>query len=191
MKVWKQFEEHRVTHSMAHYLMAIAELLKAQGYCRVTDVARDLDITPGSASVSIKALKKRGWVDEDANRFLRLSPEGEKIATGVHANYRALISFLTEVLEVDETQADIDACKIEHLVSRETRAKLLRFLHFIHGPHSASRDFLESWHAYKGLCPGQEECRICDDICGMYAPPPNDEAAEHPHHSEPEGDGEI
>src|SRR5690606_41503581 len=47
-QVWKEFEDHQITHSMAHYLMAIQDLLKSQGYARVTDVARELEITPRS-----------------------------------------------------------------------------------------------------------------------------------------------
>lgn len=171
MKVWKEFEENELTHSMAHYLMAIAELHKAQGYCRVTDVARDLEITPGSASVSIKALKARGWVEEDHNRFLRLSAEGERIAADVHVNNRALVAFLNEVLGVSEQQANVDACKLEHLVSRETRGKLLSFLHFIHGNHKGVPEFLESWRQHMKDCPGPTECNVCEIECAVRGVP--------------------
>ncbi len=170
MKVWKEFEEHEITHSMAHYLMAISELLKRQGYCRVTDVAKELEITPGSASVSIKTLKARGFVEEDHNRFLKLSPEGEKLAAEIHASNRALVSFLTEVLEVSEAQANVDACKLEHLVSAETRGKLLSFLHFIHGHAKAPevRQFLAMWHEHRGECPGPDDCDICEVECAAH-----------------------
>ncbi len=167
MKVWKEFEEHQITHSMAHYLMAIAELLKKQGYCRVTDVARELEITPGSASVSIKTLRTKGLVEEDHNKFLRLSHDGERLSAEIHASNKALVSFLTEVLEVSEAQANIDACKLEHLVSGETRGKLLSFLHFIHG-HSDSdtvKQFLKMWHEHRDECPGPEQCDICETEC--------------------------
>ncbi|MDX2175744.1 MAG: metal-dependent transcriptional regulator [Candidatus Sumerlaeia bacterium] len=170
MKVWKEFEEHEISHSMAHYLMAIHDVFKAQGYCRVTDVARELEITPGSASVSIKALKQRGYVDEDHNRFLRLSPLGERTASEIHASNVALASFLREVLGVSESQANIDACKVEHLVSSETRAKLLGFLHFIHGHGNEKvvRDFLDAFRAHKDECPGPEACDACEIQCVVH-----------------------
>lgn len=167
MKVWKEFDEHEVTHSVAHYLMAISDLHKAQGYCRVTDVARQLEITPGSASVRIKALKAKGWVEEDHNRFLRLSTEGEHIADSIHTNNRALIGFLSEVLGVTEGQANIDACKIEHLLSSETRGKLLSFLHFIHEKTPEVTRFRHAWEHYRGNCPGPESCNICESECAV------------------------
>lgn len=168
MKVWKEFDEQEITHSMAHYLMTISELHRQQGYCRVTDVARDMEITPGSASVSIKALKAKGWVEEDHNRFLRLSAEGERIAAGIHTNNRALVSFMTEVLEVSKEQAEIDACKIEHLVSAETRGKLLAFLHFVHEPSPVVRNFIKLWHDHKADCPGPDSCHVCEVECAVH-----------------------
>ena len=59
-EVWKYFDDNALTHSAAHYLMTINELLHGQGYARVTDVAKKLRITRGSCSSSLKALKKEG-----------------------------------------------------------------------------------------------------------------------------------
>ena len=39
-EVWKSFEDNEITHSGAHYLMTIKNLLEHQGYARVTDIAR-------------------------------------------------------------------------------------------------------------------------------------------------------
>ena len=65
--VWKEFEENQLTHSAAHYLMTIEDLLADNGYARVTDVAKRLNITRGSASIGLKPLKKRELVLEDEN----------------------------------------------------------------------------------------------------------------------------
>lgn len=162
-KEWKEFDNNEVTHSMAHYLMAIQELHKRQGYARVTDVARELEITPGSASVSIKHLKQKNWVDEDHNRFIRLSTEGERIAHEIHVNNKLLVQFLSEVLGLESAQANIDACKIEHLVSPETRRKMMAFMTFIHSEEKVVKNFLHSWREIQFECPGPEECPVCDD----------------------------
>jgi Mn-dependent DtxR family transcriptional regulator len=126
--VWKSFEENLLTHSAAHYLMTIRELLATQGYARVTDIARRMDITRGSCSISLKPLKKRGLVVEDANRFLSLSAEGRRLAEIVEQNDQLLQRLFREVLGVNADQAEVDACKIEHLLSIETSIKLKQFL---------------------------------------------------------------
>jgi Mn-dependent DtxR family transcriptional regulator len=128
MDVWKQFEENNITHSGAHHLLAVMDLRKERGYARVTDVARELNITTGSASTNLKSLKAKGLVLEDDNRFLILSPEGEKLAQAVLARKNIFQKFLVEILKVNKEQAEIDACKTEHLISAETARKLEAFI---------------------------------------------------------------
>lgn len=126
--VWKQFEENNITHSAAHHLLAVRELRKSRGYARVTDVARLLNITTGSASTNLKSLKHKGLVQEDDNRFLELTKEGASLAEAVLTRKELFHRFLVEVLHVSPEQAEIDACKTEHLISGETAGKLQKFL---------------------------------------------------------------
>ena len=125
---WKNFDQNPLTHSAAHYLMTIKELISENGYARLTDIARHLNITPGSCSLSLKVLKKKEWIEEDQNKFMRLSQEGEKLASLVERNGELLQKFFQEILGVSEWQAEIDACKMEHLLSIETSGKLEGFL---------------------------------------------------------------
>jgi len=163
MQVWKEFEGNEVTHSMAHYLMAIKELLRRQGYARVTDVARELEITPGSASVSLKTLKSKGFVSEDHNRFLGLTEEGEKIAHGVQVAKSTFVHFFHDILGVSKEQSEIDSCKIEHLVSEETRMHLLTFLQYSLGDAKPAKAFREGLKQHHFQCPGPQLCEICGD----------------------------
>lgn len=126
--VWKQFEENDITHSAAHHLLAVRELKQQRGYARVTDVAKHLNITTGSASTNLKSLKARGLINEDENRFLELSPEGEALAEATLVRKKLFYRFLVDVLHVTPDQAEIDACKTEHLISSETTKKLQTFM---------------------------------------------------------------
>jgi len=125
--IWKKFEENNITHSAAHHLLAILELREKRGYARVTDVAKDLNITTGSASINLKALKAKNLIVEDENKFLSLSEEGEAIARAVLLRKNILYSFLVNILKVSPEQAEIDSCKTEHLISAETAKKLQEF----------------------------------------------------------------
>lgn len=125
--VWKKFEENGITHSAAHHLIAIMELKAKRGYARVTDVARHLNITTGSASTNLKSLKLKKLLHEDDNRFISLTPEGETLAQAVISRKQIFHRFLVDVLKVSEDQAEIDACKTEHLLSAEVAKKLSKF----------------------------------------------------------------
>ncbi|MFM1922079.1 MAG: hypothetical protein RLZZ303_3713 [Candidatus Hydrogenedentota bacterium] len=124
-KHWREFERNPLSHSMAHYLMAIDSLRGDLGYARSTDVADMLEVSRGAASMALSQLKKRGWVTEDPNRMLLLTEEGEKIARSVEHNFVILSYFFESVLQVDSDTARGDACKMEHLMSMDTGKRLL------------------------------------------------------------------
>lgn len=125
--VWKEFNENEITHSAAHHILAILELTEKRGYARVSDVAKHLQITTGSASTNLKSLKQKGLVVEDDNKFLSLSEDGRKLAEGIVHQREVLIKFLRDVLGVSAHQAEVDACKTEHLFSFETTSKMEEF----------------------------------------------------------------
>jgi Mn-dependent DtxR family transcriptional regulator len=147
-EVWKQFDEQGVTHSMGHYLMAIRELLKARGYARVTDVATYLDVSRSSSSTALASLKKKGFVDEDDNHFLKLTQRGDSIALQIVRNHLVLESFFKNVLGVEEEQALIDACKMEHLLSPETSLRLLALVQALQEDEDLKKRAIEAANRY-------------------------------------------
>lgn len=128
MDVWKEFEDNGITHSQAHHLLAVMELRDTRGYARVTDVARHLNITTGSASTNLKSLTAKGLILKDDNGFLELSEEGDRLSKLVLRRKKVLESFFIDVLKVTKEQGEIDACKTEHLISIETTHKLEQFV---------------------------------------------------------------
>lgn len=166
MDIWKAFDRNIISHSAAHHLMTIYNLLERNGYARATDVARSLEITRGSASITLKSLKQRGLVEEDENKFLRLSDEGERISHAIRSTRIIFQKFLVEILQVDEEVAEVDACKIEHLLSNETGEKLLNFMRFISCGDSTANRFLHAYRHFGGTCGGAPaECEVCEKEC--------------------------
>ncbi len=164
--VWKQFERNPISHSAAHHLTSIAELLERSGYARVSDVARALSITRGSASLTLKTLRQRGLVVEDENRFLKLSADGERVARAVRGKKFLLHSFLHNVLGVSSQVAEEDTCKIEHLVSHETADRLARFLRFISSDDAKAQAFVDAWGLFKEPCDHNPSgCPACNIEC--------------------------
>ena len=163
---WKAFERNELTHSAAHHLMAIAQLLSDRGYARVSDVARALGITRGSASITLKALKEKGYVMEDENKFLFLTEKGDRLSHTIQSTRKILIKFLQDVLQVHPDQAEIDACKVEHLISEETGKKLLSFLKFLFSKDLRARAFLDAYWRYENVCQGLTgDCGVCESEC--------------------------
>jgi DtxR family transcriptional regulator, Mn-dependent transcriptional regulator len=158
---WREFEKNELTHSAAHYLMAIDSLRAELGYARVTDVAEKLEVSRGAASMSIAHLKKRGWVKEDPNRFLLLDVKGEAMANIVERNFRILSNFFTEVLGLPKDIAFGDACKMEHLMSLETGKQLIELMYFIKGDEKLTARYKDYLKKGGHTCDDLEDCTIC------------------------------
>ena len=142
--VWKAYEENELTHSAAHHLMAVHELRQQNGYARVSDIAKHLQITKGSVSSAMKHLKERNYVQEDHNRFLELTEKGTRVVQETETTRLAVQKFLSDALGMDEDDAEIDACKVEHLISSEARARMVRFLNFLFSDDKVARNFLST-----------------------------------------------
>ena len=166
MSSWKDFDSNAVTHSAAHHLVAIAELRDEFGYARVSDVARALEITRGSVSVTLKGLKQRGLVTEDDRRFLGLSEIGERIARSVQARKKIMKRLFVDAVGVDKEQADVDTCKIEHLVSNRTAAHATRFVRFLQSDVPEAVAFRKRFASFDAACDGSpQDCPCCTDVC--------------------------
>jgi Mn-dependent DtxR family transcriptional regulator len=162
---WREFEKNELTHSAAHYLMAIDALREELGYARVTDVADKLEVSRGAASMSITQLKKRGWVKEDPNKFLLLDEKGEAVVNLVEHNFRILTHFFNDFLGLSKDTAFADACKMEHLMSLDTGKRLLGLMHFLEGHPKLLKELSSFLESGEGQCEDVEGCPICEGEC--------------------------
>ena len=161
--VWKSFDSNEVTHSTAHHLMTIENLIEELGYARVTDVANRLNITRGSASTTLKALEKNALIARDVNGFLGLTIRGRFIAQATRAKKRLLQQFLQDVLGVNDKDAEIDSCKIEHLVSMESGHQLCALVSFLNSDHPTAKEFMETFHDFCSKECQREECQFREE----------------------------
>ena len=166
--VWKKFEESELTHSRVHHLMAIFNLLEQNGYARGTDVAEYLNITRGSASITLNKLKNKGFIEEDRKKFYQLTKKGQQVVNSVQSMKRIVKNFFTQVLKLSEDLAEEDACRIEHLLSQETGEKLFSFLGFFLSDDASAVKFRNDLEKFKQKCDSFENCEICQVEC-FYA----------------------
>jgi Mn-dependent DtxR family transcriptional regulator len=172
-EVWRAYEKNELSHSAAHHLMAIHELRQELGYARVSDIAKHLRITKGSVSTTMRHLKERGYVQEDPNRFLELTEMGLRVVQETEATRMVVQKFLSDALGMDEDDAMIDACKVEHLISAEARARLVCFLRMLFSDKPPANEFLQMFRegALECRAGDVDACRLCDDICYGYREP--------------------
>ncbi|MCH2374691.1 MAG: metal-dependent transcriptional regulator [Planctomycetes bacterium] len=162
---WKSFAENKISHSMAHYLTTLHRLREKRGYARVSDVAEELDVKKGSVSGQIKHLKEKGLVIEDEKKHLQLTELGESFARQVLQNRSVFIALVRDVLGLSGELAETDACKIEHLLSRETSNQLLRLVKLLAADETEAASVRAKLKDFEFTCPTLAHCGVCEDEC--------------------------
>ena len=122
-------ESQNLSHSMVHYLLTIHKLKEARGFARVTDIAKELDLTKGSVSTALNGLKKKDLVTEEEDcKFLLLTEKGHEEVHRILSSRTLLFYFLKDFVGVSEELAERDSCQMEHLLSEETSKKFFEFM---------------------------------------------------------------
>jgi Mn-dependent DtxR family transcriptional regulator len=109
------------------YLETILILCEKKSAVRAIDIANELDYTKPSISRAMKKLKENGYITVNNDGHISLTEQGKSKAESVYERHQILRLFLIGILGVSETTAEQDACKIEHILSEETYAKLKDF----------------------------------------------------------------
>ncbi len=126
--IWKKFDEVELTHSSEHHLIAIYRLLDEYGYARGTDIAKFLNLTRGSVSITLGKLEEKGYITTDVNKFYQLSSKGRKVVEKILRKREILRRFFGEVLGLRGDDARIEADKIEHLIGETASDRLQELL---------------------------------------------------------------
>ncbi len=164
-ELWKKFDEIELTHSSVHHLMAMHELLKKNGYVRGVDIARYLDISRSSVSITLRKLINRGYVLEDENKFYHLTDQGKKLINGILAKRKIIKIFFENVLKLPEDLAEAEACKIEHLLEEETGQRLMTFMGYYLSDSNTAKKFHQEYRRFIYDCNATESCEICELDC--------------------------
>jgi len=74
--------------------------------------------------------------------------------------HRALSAFLTDILLVEHDQANDDACRMEHSISRITLDRIVDFMKFVESCPRSGNDWLTCFNEYKNK--GRQNSRCLD-----------------------------
>ncbi|MBS7616406.1 metal-dependent transcriptional regulator [Candidatus Bathyarchaeota archaeon] len=110
------------------YVEAIYKLQKRSGAARTSELARELNVVPGSITNTITHLEKHGLVEHTPYKGVKLTSKGEKIALNVIRRHRLAERLLTDILEAEWSNVHESACKLEHALTEDVLALLERRL---------------------------------------------------------------
>lgn len=108
-----------VNESAENYLETILILSRRLPVVRSVDIANELNYKKSSVSIAMKNLREKNHITVTDAGFIYLTDEGRAIAEMIYERHEFLTSYLMS-LGVSEKTAAEDACKIEHVISKES-----------------------------------------------------------------------
>ena len=109
----------KVNESAENYLETILILSKTLPVVRSVDLANELGFKKSSVSVAMKNLREKNHITVSDSGFITLTESGREIAEMIYERHTLLSSWL-ERLGVDHETAAADACRMEHVISKES-----------------------------------------------------------------------
>lgn len=108
-----------VNESAENYLETILILSKSKPVVRSVDIAEELGFKKSSVSVAMKNLREKNHITVTREGFIYLTDSGREIAEMIYERHELLSAWLVR-LGVDKKIAAEDACRIEHVISKES-----------------------------------------------------------------------
>lgn len=155
-----------ITDSLEDYLEVIYSILRENVVARVKDIAEQSGVSPASVTPAMKRLAEKGLISYSKRRYIQLTESGLSIARRTAARHNLLSRFLTDILGIDEDQAQMDACAMEHYISVEAMERLAAFFEFL----AACPELQFILNNGFGMCldnSGSPENRCSESLCPL------------------------
>lgn len=120
-------EEHKISASLEDYIEAIHQISKEKQIVKAIDLSKRLDVKRSSVAEAIKNLTKRELVTYENNE-LNLTDKGLEIAKEVINRHNTLYNFFAEILKVEPEEAQLNACRVEHVITENAFKNLTKFV---------------------------------------------------------------
>ena len=109
----------QIHESAESYVETILMLSKKLPVVRSVDIANELDFKKSSVSIAMKNLREGGKITVTQAGYIYLTDSGRAIAEMIYERHEWLTNWLIS-LGVDSNIAAEDACKMEHVISKES-----------------------------------------------------------------------
>lgn len=117
----------KITKANEDYLEAILMLEKEnRSSIKSIDIAKLLNVSKPAVTKATNELKELELISKDKYGELSLTSKGRELAIEVYSKHTTIKNFLLKI-GVDEEIAELDCCKIEHILSEQTLDKIKEF----------------------------------------------------------------
>jgi DtxR family Mn-dependent transcriptional regulator len=147
------------------YLKTIYKLEAENKVVRVKDLAAGLGVRSPTVVGSIAPLKDADLVEQEYYGYISLTGKGRGLAQSLVERERLLKTFFIKILGLEEEEAGLNACSIEHYITPLCRERLVGFIRFLDQCSEGTPKWLEHFRYF--LQTGEKPpCDRCGETMG-------------------------
>ena len=122
------------------YLETIYRLSGEIDSVGISDIARERGVTLPTVTAAVTGLKEEGYLKQREYGKITLTSSGKAKAIEIYEAHKTIKKFLQKILGLPENLAELEACKMEHGLSRETLNRLKHFIRTVASCRESKND---------------------------------------------------
>lgn len=136
-----------ITAGLEDYIEAVYIAETENRALKSVELAKELNISRASVSEAIAKLVSKGFIEYERYGAITLTEKGKQEAKNVYAKHNILKTFFTTVLNIEEKEAALNACKIEHIISQNISDEIMQLTSFLNN----NPEILEKYRHYNEI----------------------------------------
>ena len=107
----------KISATLEDYLELIYETIQEKSTIKAIDIAKKFDISRASVTEALQRLEQKGYISSGRYQPILLTDKGTNLAKEIIYKHETLQKFFISVLNLSEEEAEINACRIEHIIT--------------------------------------------------------------------------
>ncbi|MCF8096116.1 MAG: metal-dependent transcriptional regulator, partial [Desulfobacteraceae bacterium] len=96
--------------------------------------------------------------------FITLTEKGTAVAGEIDRRHKVIKNFLSHVLQIEDTPAENNACRMEHAMDRNVVDRLVAFIEYIDTCPRTDADWLQGFARHRQTGgKHRQDCKLCMD----------------------------
>jgi len=121
-----KLRREKTSVSQEDYLKAIWEIVQEEQVPISARLAEELGVTPPAVTAALKRMTRDGYLRIGRGGVIQLTKKGQELAEHLVLRHRLAEKLLTEILGLEWSKAHDEAERLEHGISPEVEALLLK-----------------------------------------------------------------
>jgi len=154
-----------LTASLEDYLEAIFHIVADKRAAKPSDIAKRLKITRASVTGALRSLAEKKLINYTPYDLITLTQTGEAAAKDVVRRHEVLHDFFVDVLSVDDTEAGVAACQMEHSIPKAIVDRFIQFVDFVQTCPRGGSKWIKGFSYQCDHDSTQQNCEACMNEC--------------------------